>query len=144
MNGDIIWAFFLQKQEVFMSKMLKSLCSTAIFLLGSVQAHAGIDYDLTLLPNQKESFANPFIWTSKVNCSIETTESLIAIDIKVVSGNGRVNGENIDEGAHKTYYAANGTSYYIEAGKFSRIELEKVQASPIQENLLPATAHCHL
>lgn len=123
---------------------MKKLLSATAFALVATQANAGLDYDVTLEPNHQESFYNALPWKTSGNCTVETTEALIAVEITVTSGSGTINGKKVSSGSHKIIKARNGDRFYVSANRFSGIRIVKIQPDDSLPNNENATAHCHL
>ena len=115
--ADIIRTIFIQMKYRCSRRMQRirsyneEIFSAVFFSILSSHVYATINYDLLLKPEKTESFSNQLWWSISGSCSIETTESLITLDI-VIQGEGSVNGRKLTSGEHMKINAYNGQLFF--------------------------------
>tara|TARA_B110000879_G_C11099651_1_gene482616 strand:- start:957 stop:1325 length:369 start_codon:yes stop_codon:yes gene_type:complete len=122
---------------------MKKILISLFLSLMACQANAAYHYDVLLQPNKTEVITNQMWWTLTGDCQIESSESLITLDI-TVNGVGSINGQKLSSGESVQVNAHNGESFELVADAGTKLKITKVESPDHSSNTQNAMAHCHL
>ena len=104
---------------------MKKILISLFLSLMACQANAAYHYDVLLQPNKTEVITNQMWWTLTGDCQIESSESLITLDI-TVNGVGSINGQKLSSGESVQVNAHNGESFELVADAGTKLKISVI------------------
>lgn len=114
---------------------ITGLFATEAFSTNIYPLLQGTSIDYELPSKDPQIFKNFFFWTINARCTIVSDTYQIPITIKTLSGNGKLNGEDLKTGQPpKTLLVSSGDAFKLTASGGAKVELTNQGEQTIKAN----------